>query len=286
LSELAEAVILREDDIVVEDDSRLTNNATLLDICNGLVVRNGLLVTLAHDSVRSFLTGEHIKQTSAAYFALDTHRAHAHIMSRCLTYLRLADFSSGPVRDISLLEERQKRHPLLSYATKTWPIHSERFPLEPSDEQLILDFFATKTHGSNGSSFDSWVQFLLEQADLFTVKSSQPIYYAASFNMVAILRILTRPELGIDLEQRGGRFSSTPLYVAIWRNNWEAAEVLLRAGADPLAWDSADTCYTLAARKGATNIVLLMDEMLEKKETEKALLRGHERALEYRLRTQ
>lgn len=289
LSELAEAAILRDDDIMVEDDARLTNNATLLDICNGLVVRNQLYVTLAHDSVRSFLTGEHIKQTSAAYFSLSANRAHAHIMSRCLTYLSLAIFSSGPVRSHSLVKERQQRHPLLSYATTSWPIHSESFPLSPSDEQKILDFFATKSHGPNGSSFDSWVQFLIEHADLQTIRQSQPLYYAASFNMVTILRILTRPELGVDLEERGGRFGSTPLYVAVWRQNWEAAEVLLRAGADPLAWDAADTCYTMAMRRGATHIVALMDEVLARREEANQgasqEVRGQERAFEYRLRT-
>ncbi|KAK0388643.1 hypothetical protein NLU13_4886 [Sarocladium strictum] len=286
LSELAEAVILREDDIVIYDDARLTNNATLLDICNGLVVRNGLFLTLAHDSVRSFLTGDHIKQTSAAYFAIDANQAHAHIMSRCLTYLRLSPFSSGPVNSLPLLRERQQQHPLLSYATTSWPIHSERFPLQASDEQQILDFFATKGQGTNESSFDSWVQFLLQETNPHNIQRSQPIYYAASFNMVAILRILTRPELGIDVDSRGGRFGSTPLFVAVWRQNWEAAELLLRAGADPLAWDAADTAYTLTAQRGATRVLALMDEMLEKRkedERKRAAKEEQQRELVYRL---
>ena len=83
--------------------------------------------------------------------------------------------------------------------------------------------------------------------------------------MVAILRILLRPELGIDIEQRGGRFGSTPLFVAIWRRNWEAAELLLKAGANPLSVDSEGTCYSEAKRKKATRIVALMDEVLAKR---------------------
>lgn len=283
LSELAEAVILRDDDFVIEDDARLTNNSVLLDVCNGLVVRNGPVVTLAHDSVRSFLTSEHIEQTSAAYFALDAHNAHAHIMSRCLTYLRLSIFSFGPVKTMPLLQERKERHPLLSYATTSWPVHSESFPMQPSDEKKVLDFFATKSEGYTGSSFDSWVQFLLGQTDLNTIRQTQPIYYAASFNMVAILRILTRPELGIDIERRGGRFLSTPLYIAVWRGNWEAAEILLRAGADPLSRDVlTETCYTWAARKGPASLVALMDEIVDARN-----MKTHiqvDRPLEYRLR--
>lgn len=267
LSELAEAVILRPDDLVVDADARLTNNSMLLDICHGLVVRNGPLVTLAHDSVRTFLTGDFIKASSAAYFALDADKTHSHITSRCLTYLRLSAFSSGPVKTMPAFRARLSSHPLVSYAASSWPIHTEHFPLQPADESLILDFFATKTRGPNGSSFDSWVQFLLSTTELASIRSSHPIYYAASFNMIAVLRMLVRPELGIDLERRGGRFSSPPLYVAIWRNNYEAAEVLLRAGADPLARDEdpyRTTCYALAVRKGATELVTLMEEILEK----------------------
>jgi ankyrin repeat protein len=156
--------------------------------------------------------------------------------------------------------------------------------MQPSDENKILDFFATKSEGYTGSSFDSWVQFLLEQTDLNTIRQTQPIYYAASFNMVAILRILTRPELGIDIERRGGRFLSTPLYIAVWRGNWEAAEILLRAGADPLSRDVlTETCYTWAARKGPASLVALMDEILEARKMETYV--QVERPLEYRLRS-
>jgi hypothetical protein len=269
LSELAEAVILRDGDTSIEDDARLTDTTILLDICHGLVVRNDLHITLAHDSVRSFLTGQHIKGSTAAFFALDADRANAHIMSRCLLYLQLDDFAGGPVTSHEEYDTRLDEHPLAPYATFSWPVHSESCILQPQDERLILDFFGTKTRGPNGSSFDSWVQCLLEDTSLDAIRSTQPLYYAASFNMVAILRILVRPELGIDIEQRGGRFASTPLFVAVWRRNWEAAEVLLKAGADPLAWDSAGNGYDLAKRRKATRIVALMDEILAKRKVER-----------------
>lgn len=249
----------------MEDDARLTDSTILLDICHGLVVRNDFLITLAHDSVRSFLTGDLIKGSTAAYFALDADRAHAHIMSRCLLYLRLDVFAGGPATSPTEYNARHADYPLASYAAICWPSHSESYVLQPQDERLILDFFDTKTNGLNGSSFDSWVQCLLDSTLLYAVRSSHPLYYAASFNMVAILRILLRPELGIDIEQRGGRFGSTPLFVAIWRRNWEAAELLLKAGANPLSVDSEGTCYSEAKRKKATRIVALMDEVLAKR---------------------
>ena len=116
LIELAEAVILRDGDTSMEDDARLTDSTILLDICHGLVVRNDFLITLAHDSVRSFLTGDLIKGSTAAYFALDADRAHAHIMSRCLLYLRLDVFAGGPATSPTEYNARHADYPLASYA--------------------------------------------------------------------------------------------------------------------------------------------------------------------------
>jgi hypothetical protein len=72
--------------------------------------------------------------------------------------------------------------------------------------------------------------------------------------MVSILKILLRPELGVDLNRPGGRFGSTALYTAVWRRNVEAAKLLLDAGADPFARDGEGvatnplTTYELAQR--------------------------------------
>ncbi|KAI9167209.1 LOW QUALITY PROTEIN: Vegetative incompatibility protein [Paramyrothecium foliicola] len=234
LTELAEAVVLRETDVYMDDDSRLTDPNTLLDVCQGLAACNKSIVTLAHDSVRSFLLSPQIRNTTAAFFALDAAKAHSRMMRKCLTYLQLAPFASGPVTNHDELESRIQLHPLVKYATFHWPVHSERQPLSAHDEDRILAFFATKKL-SNGSSFESWVQLLLGTVGLRPLRSTEPLYYAASFNMVSILKLLLRPELKVDLDQPGGRFSSPP---SIWRGSIEAAKLLLAAGANPDAFDS------------------------------------------------
>lgn len=203
LDELAEAVVLRESDTFIDDDCRLTNPVVLVDICRDLVVRSYPVVRLAHDSIRSFLTSEHIRNSPASFFALDPVAAHARILRKSLCYLQLDVFASGPVSDDDAFVDRINSFPLSSYVKTYWPIHSERYPLAAADEALILAFFATKAR-RNSSSFDSWVQLLLETTELETIACTEPLYYAASFNMVSILEILLRPELGVDLERPGG----------------------------------------------------------------------------------
>ncbi|KAH6895227.1 ankyrin repeat protein [Thelonectria olida] len=266
LDELAEAVVLRESDTSIDDDCRLTNPIIIVDICRDLVVRSPPAVRLAHDSIRTFLTSSHIRQTSASFFALDSAAAHSRILCKSLCYLRLDVFASGPVTEVEDFYHRVKSYPLSSYATTYWPIHSERYPLTQNDEALILSFFATKAL-PNGSSFDSWVQLLLETHSPQAIKRSEPLYYAASFNMLSILKLLLRPELGVDLNRPGGRFGSTPLFTAVWRRNVEAAKLLLDAGADPFLGDGDGvakhpmTTYELAQRFQLKEILKAIEEL-------------------------
>ncbi|CAM1511169.1 Fc.00g086820.m01.CDS01 [Cosmosporella sp. VM-42] len=262
LDELAEAVVLRESDSYIDDDCRLTNPLIILDICRDLAVRDEYFVTLAHDSIRSFLTSPHIRNSSAAFFAIDADSANSSILRKCLSYLRLDVFASGPIASITQYHVRLGTHPLINYASTYWPTHSERYPLPPEDESFILSFFATKDL-SNGSSFDSWVQILLETDSLEPIRRTQPLYYAASFNMLSVLKILLQPKLGVDLDRSGGRFGSTALFVAIWRGNVEAAKLLIEAGADPEKLDGEDTGHPTSSRElaetmGATKLLDVM----------------------------
>jgi hypothetical protein len=217
--ELAEAVILREEDTLLDDDCRLTEPIAILEICHGLIYDNHDEVTLAHDSIRSFLLSDWIRPSKASMFAIDRSESHRMITRKCLTYLRLDEFASGPVHSESELQARFRDNPLLRYASQFWPIHSERFALQPEDEQFIMTFFMTKQDPNSGA-FGSWVQFLLHSLDLKTIHHTEPLYYAASYNMISILKILLQPGNGTDVNRRGGRCMSTPLLVAIWREKF------------------------------------------------------------------
>ncbi|EXL93273.1 hypothetical protein FOIG_13687 [Fusarium odoratissimum NRRL 54006] len=258
LRELAEAVILCEDDTFLDNDARLADPVVLLEVCQGLIYSSYDELTLAHDSIRTFLLSDWIRESKmVSEFAVDTASAHRKIMRKCLTYLSLNDFASGPVSTEDQLNARFIDYPLLYYASQMWPIHSERFDLQSEDENDILAFFNTKGNPNSGT-FGTWVQLLLKTLDLDTVHRTEPLYYAASYNMVQILKILLRPGNSIDINKRGGRYLSTPLFVAVWRGNLEAAKLLYKAGADPCLRDRKipSDSYKMAVHRH-------MDELVE-----------------------
>ncbi|EXA31813.1 hypothetical protein FOVG_16955 [Fusarium oxysporum f. sp. pisi HDV247] len=258
LRELAEAVILCEGDTFLDNDARLADPAVLLEVCQGLIYSSYDELTLAHDSIRTFLLSDWIRESKlVSEFAVDTASAHRKIMRKCLTYLSLNDFASGPVSTEHQLNARFIDYPLLYYASQMWPIHSERFDLQSEDENDILAFFNTKGNPNSGT-FGTWVQLLLKTLDLDRVHRTEPLYYAASYNMVQILKILLRPGNSIDINKRGGRYLSTPLFVAVWRGNLQAAKLLYKAGADPCLRDRKipSDSYKMAVHRH-------MDELVE-----------------------
>ncbi|KAK1975825.1 ankyrin repeat protein [Colletotrichum cereale] len=261
LDELAEAVVLEEGDVDIDDDSRLTDPAIILEICQGLAHASDHSVTLAHDSIRTFLQSDWIRTSIASDFAVDAVESHRRIMRKCLSYLHLKPFSSGPVKRLRVIDNRIARYPLLKYATFMWPIHSERFLLSGHDERLILGFFDTKKL-EHGGPFEAWVQFLLHSTRISVIRETEPVYYAASFNMTSVLQLILRPEYKVDVNKRGGRYSSPPLFVALWRRNTEAAKLLLEAGASPDMRDSSgQTSRQLAARRWMKEVVDLMEQI-------------------------
>ncbi|GKT61659.1 ankyrin repeat protein [Colletotrichum tofieldiae] len=270
LDELAEAVVLEEGDADIDGDSRLTDPSIILEICQGLAHASDYFVTLAHDSIRTFLQSDWIRTSSVSEFAVDAMESHRRIMRKCLAYLHLEPFSSGPVGKLWQVDRRFAVYPLLNYATFMWPIHSERFPLSDHDEHLILGFFETKKL-SHGGPFEAWVQFLLHSTNTDVIRETEPVYYAASFNMTSVLQLILRPEYEVDVNKRGGRYSSPPLFVAIWRRNIEAARLLLEAGANPDMWDtSGQTSRLLATGRKMHEIVDLMDQITLRASTKAA----------------
>ncbi|KJZ69014.1 hypothetical protein HIM_11589 [Hirsutella minnesotensis 3608] len=259
LHELAEAVVLHEEDTFLDSNVRLINPVVLLEICQDLIYSSDDELTLAHDSIRSFLLSDGIRTSKAAEFALDPASAHRKIMRKCLTYLSLDEFATGPVSKRDGLRDRFTNYPLLGYASQLWPIHSKRFDLQLEDENDILAFFETKRNPNSGT-FGAWVQLLLGPLDLDCIHRTEPLYYVASYNMVPILKILLRPGNGVDVNKRGGRYSSTPLFVAVWRGNLEAAKLLYTAGADPRLVDGAGIdSYEMAVHRHLDELVEVFD---------------------------
>ncbi|KAH0443967.1 hypothetical protein CcaCcLH18_00793 [Colletotrichum camelliae] len=261
LDELAEAVVVEENDTDIDNDCRLNDPSIIPQICQDLVHVSKNTVTLAHDSIRTCLQSEWIRTSDASNFALDTTEGHRKIMRKCLAYLNFTPFNSGPVDKQRQIDSRLARYPLLDYAATMGPLHSERFAMAEADERLILDFFETKKL-SNGGPFESWVQYIMHTTNLNAIRNTEPLYYAVSYGMTSILKLILKPEHKVDVNKKGGRFYSPPLFVAVWKGNIEDAKLLLKAGANPDAYDTiGQTSRRLAVSRDMDELVELIDEL-------------------------
>lgn len=245
LRQLAEAVVLEETDRNLDDDFRLTDPASIIDICRGLVQLEDGYVTLAHDSIRACLMSDWIRDSPVAEFWLEPAACHRAIMRKCLAYLHFDAFAKGHIENRKEYVLRCRMYPLIDYAAVCWPDHAANTTLEKEDEQLILDFFKTKAL-PRGGNFDSWVQALLGTVNTQSIERTQPLYYAASYNMVPIVKLLLRQGSDVDVNKPGGRFGSTPFAIACYRGHSEVAKLLLEAGADPSVRDGGTGASALS----------------------------------------
>ncbi|KAF1816596.1 ankyrin repeat protein [Eremomyces bilateralis CBS 781.70] len=277
IHELAEAVVLHDSDRSLDEDCRLAKPKALLTLCQGLIhaevglsysesnippaakmLSDNASVKLSHDSIRTFLMSDWIKTSSVSGFALDSVSSNREIMRKCLTYLYFDEFSNGRVTGSVHLRNRFRAHPLLLYAAYFWPYHAELTALKPADVDLILSFFATKS-GKHGGNFDSWAQFLIGTTDTKPIEQTQPLYYAASYDMVSIIKLLLKRGDDVKIDRRGGRYYSTPLFVAAWRGNTEAAKLLVEAGANPDSIDNSGyTCREMLQHRGMDEVLALI----------------------------
>ncbi|PYI17905.1 hypothetical protein BO99DRAFT_336654, partial [Aspergillus violaceofuscus CBS 115571] len=239
LSELSEAVVLEEACTILDEDTKLISPRILLHICQGLITEDEFgRVNLAHASVKEFLTSEWIRTSSVRYFSLDPATADQTMTRLCLTYLCLDNFRSGYESSFDELAAREQEHPFLSYAAAFWATHGGACDFdEDGDRQLVNKLFNSRDLPRQGN-YGVWVQTLIPEAELEVIETTHPLYYAASFGLVPVVRAILASVPDLQVDAPGGRYGSTPLFVACWRGHYEAAELLLQAGADPYLPDS------------------------------------------------
>lgn len=267
LSELNEAVLLEETCTELDDEQRLVTPQILLEICQGLINKDEFgRVKLSHASIKDFLTSDWIRSSTVQYFSLNPVTADETIMRLCLTYLSLDNFRPGYVSSMELIVAREEKYPFLEYAAHFWAIHGESCSFNAGDRnhQLVHNLLHSKYLPRRGN-FGVWIQTLIPEASTLSIETTHPLYYAASFGLVSVVKTIL-PHVPIaEVDARGGRNGSTPLFAACWRGNYETAELLLQAGANPHIVDpsSSLTIFSLPKSAELSRIVASLPKGLE-----------------------
>ncbi|KAI2718505.1 hypothetical protein DTO013E5_8163 [Penicillium roqueforti] len=265
LPELSEAVILEKTCTYLDDDLRLVSPQILLDICQGLITQDEFRnVKLSHASIKDFLTSEWIRSSSVRYFSLNHETADQIIMRLSLTYLCLDNFLSGYTSSIDSIASREHEHPFLEYAAQFWATHGGSCSFDDRDYQLVNKFFNSQYLPRRGN-FGVWVQALIPEVPTVAIETTNPLYYAASFGLVPIVKAILASVLSAEVDAPGGRYGSTPLFAACWRGNYETAELLLQAGADPYIVDtnSGLTIFSLPKSAEFSRLLATLHKGLE-----------------------
>jgi len=126
----------------------------------------------------------------------------------------------------------------LPHAVSFWPMYLEKEPGDPEyhidskTRGLLQEFFATSKQ-PKGGAYASWVGFLIAEAPLNFIENTRPLYYAASFGLTEVVRIILETEKDLDINALGGRANASALHAAVYRDHYDVVKLLLEHGADP-----------------------------------------------------
>jgi ankyrin repeat domain-containing protein 50 len=193
----------------------------------------GLNLRLAHSSVKEYLISGRIKASKASTYSMDATSAHIFIASTHLTYLMSPAFEIGFQRPWTLSQE-YREWPLFQTARDYWPKHiNDAGPDLPESTKNLIQRFFDSRHKPNGGQYSVWIASFIPDASTETILNTPPLYYAASFGMVTVVRMLLATMLKSEIDIKGGRTISTPLHAACYRRHLPVVKLLLEAGADP-----------------------------------------------------
>ncbi|KIM99130.1 hypothetical protein OIDMADRAFT_201765 [Oidiodendron maius Zn] len=225
-----------------ESDSRLLDPRDILSMCSSLVTTSfaeqwdeGIIspLRLAHASVADYLMSPGSSGLSQFHFTRNAARQF--LAQTCLVYLLKPEFSKG---DDGFHRDGFKNFPFLSHAASFWPFYLQKEQsdsedhLTPRTKEILHMFFSTSKL-PKGGNFATWVRMLIRTSPATYVQNTHPLYYAASFGLLEVVRIILDTESGVDINARGGRAYATALHVSVYREHIDVARLLLQRGADP-----------------------------------------------------
>lgn len=227
-----------------DPDSRLLDPRNVFSICSSLVTVSYVprwpskiptsILRLAHASVADYLTQPN--PTGIARFHFSRTSARQFLARTCIGYFMNPEFSKG--HTYGRHQKNLREYPFLRHCIDRWPEYLEKLPGEPDNyldsktRQTVQAFFDTSSL-PNGGNYAFWVGCLIPDMPLDYVINTRPLYYAASFGLVDVVRLILLTEKDSDIDALGGRARSSALHVAVYRDHIEVVKVLLERGADP-----------------------------------------------------
>jgi hypothetical protein len=260
IHEAAEMLAVDLDKQIYDHNQRLLNAEDIMILCSSLLARgtamddyvffdptmnlqyredeifitqpdNSWIVQLAHFSVKDYIVANTTKIGPTGFFFVDPRQSHLVMMETCLVYLSHPSFDYG-YSDHKQRLQRFREWPLYHYAAFFWLYHSNRIGDDFSDRSwfLLERFFETR-NVPGGGNFVAWICTLFPNLDIDRAGESEPLYYAASFGILPLVKKLC--SLGANVEAPGGRFRSTAVHVAVYRRQIHVVRFLLEEHEPP-----------------------------------------------------
>lgn len=262
IEEIAEVVAIDvERNPAFNSDEVLEDPLEALSICSSLVTITATegysstrrIVTLAHYSVKEYLTTEKILQSRAARYGIERIACNEFIAMGCISYL-LRFQGSGPFSEAMIQESK-----LALYAARFWITHTQAAAQNAEDlNRLIMELFSTK----NGAYLNWSRIYDLDHPSArpnFDKKLDEVpvVLYVASFSgLTEIVDLLLKA--GADANARGGRHDN-PLQAASSGGHDRIVELLLNKGANVNPQGEAySTALHRASIQGHNRIVELL----------------------------
>ncbi|TVY44826.1 Ankyrin repeat domain-containing protein [Lachnellula subtilissima] len=252
LKELASAIAIdpRAENENLDIDDQM-DPEDIVGLCSSLlVVSDENKVSLAHFTVKEFLTSPRLKQTMGGYYIGDED-VHTELTEVCLTYLGYRDFDRRPLASVDEVVSFLDQFGFLEYASKSWAIHAHK--ATPS-ENLIHGLVEQLFHSSakNRSNYDLWLQVYHLQYRRNTLNMTPPIhasplYYASLFGLPKVVESLldqgAEPTLGNDKKD-------DPLFACATEGHADVIEILLKRCFEGEAKEKLGRYLYSAASKG------------------------------------
>lgn len=249
LEEVAEIVAFDVPNSTFDVNRRLLNPQEVLTMCSSLVVANETFfldyshgrgrkvaiteLRLAHFTVKDYLLSPSLRQSVHSYYSIEEKSSSLQIAKSCLIYLNMEPFSSG-YHGRAYQDTLLREWPLLDYSAILCGFHIRNIEndLDVSARNLLKKLLATHSL-PKGGNFGTLVGTAWFTADPELIQTTAPLYFASSYGLASVVRLLLTDPDGIDLEAKGGRFGSAALEVAAYRGHLDVVRLLLAAGADP-----------------------------------------------------